>query len=84
MHHQYGISVVVSQTSFRGGTVGDIVECCLFFQSMRHFTFEYENMVLNLFVSHQEPIKWSEQLPTLSLCNGTYTLRTIIFSFVLS
>ena len=31
--HQYGISALVSQTSFRGETVGGGVECCLFSQA---------------------------------------------------
>ena len=30
--HQYGISAVVSQTSFRGKTSGDVAECPLFSQ----------------------------------------------------
>ena len=42
-------------------TVGDIVECCLFSQAMRHSTYDYKNVALNLFGSHQEPITWSEQ-----------------------
>ena len=42
-------------------TVGDIVECCLFSQAIRHSTYDYKNVALNLFGSHQEPINWSEQ-----------------------
>ena len=42
-------------------TVGDIVECCLFSQAIRHSTYDYKNVALNLFGSHQEPINLSEQ-----------------------
>ena len=28
-HHQYGISALVSQTSFRGETIGDVAKCRL-------------------------------------------------------
>ena len=34
MHHQYGISALVSQTSFRGQTRGGVVKCWLFSQAM--------------------------------------------------
>ena len=29
-HRQYGISALVSQTSFRGETIGDVAKCRLF------------------------------------------------------
>ena len=44
MHHQYGISVLVSQTSFRGETVGGVAKCHLFSQA----TVMAENLVIIL------------------------------------
>ena len=40
MRHQYGISALVSQTSFRGETVGDVAKCGLFSQASI-FPFEF-------------------------------------------
>ena len=37
--HQYGISALVSQTSFRGETSGGITKCRLFYQLKVHHTF---------------------------------------------
>ena len=37
--HQYGISVLVSQTSFHGDTRGDVAKCRLFSQDLRHSQF---------------------------------------------
>ena len=34
-HHQYGISTLVSQTSFRGETVGGVAKCCLFSHTIK-------------------------------------------------
>ena len=31
--HQYGISTLISQTSFRGETSGGVAKCCLFCQA---------------------------------------------------
>ena len=39
MRHQYGISALVSQTSFRGETVGGIAKCRLFSQATMHARF---------------------------------------------
>ena len=33
MHHQYGISALVSQTSFGGETIGSVAKCWLFFKA---------------------------------------------------
>ena len=38
MHHQYGISVLVSQTSFCGETSGRVAKCRLFSQVIRVLT----------------------------------------------
>ena len=35
MRHQYGISVLVSQTSFGGETSGSVAKCRLFYQAKR-------------------------------------------------
>ena len=40
MRHQYGISALVSQTSFRGETVGGVAKCGLFSQATI-FPFEF-------------------------------------------
>ena len=34
--HQYGISALVSQTSFRGETIGGLAKCRLFSQAIKH------------------------------------------------
>ena len=36
--HQYGISALISQTSFRGDTSGDVVKCRLFSQATSYLT----------------------------------------------
>ena len=36
--HQYGISALISQTSFRGETSGDVAKCRLFSQATALFT----------------------------------------------
>ena len=34
--HQYGISALVSQTSFHGETIGGLAKCRLFSQAIKH------------------------------------------------
>ena len=41
--HQYGISALVSQTSFRGETSGDVAKCRLFSQATIH-VYNYTNL----------------------------------------
>ena len=49
--HQYGISALVSQTSFRLETSGGIAKCRLFSQAML-------DLVLSLIIQQEEPIEW--------------------------
>ena len=35
MHHQHGISALVSQTSFRGETISGVIKCQLFSQATK-------------------------------------------------
>ena len=51
MRHQYGISALVSQTSFRGETTGVIATCRLFSQAMLY------NLLKNLVPFSQVAIK---------------------------
>ena len=39
--HQYGISVLVSQTSFRGETSGGVAKCRLFSQAKHYDAFAF-------------------------------------------
>ena len=55
--HQYGISALVSQTSFRGETSGGVAKCRLFAQA----TFSTSL----LFRSFKATCKREQQLPTL-------------------
>ena len=52
-HHQYGISVLVSQTSFGGDTSGSIPKCRLFSQAIAklvpgHLIFKFFLLLFNL------------------------------------
>ena len=44
--HRYGISALVSQTSFRGETSGDVAECRLFFSRLRRGTWGVYGMAV--------------------------------------
>jgi len=58
--HQYGISVLVSQTSFRGETVGGVAKCRLFSQA----TVMAENLVILLW-----PFSMGETNPWQGVCH---------------
>ena len=49
--YQYGISALVSQTSFRGETSGGVEKCRLFSQAML-------DLVLSLIIQQEEPLEW--------------------------
>ena len=85
--HQYGISAVVSQTSFRGETGGGVVECVLFSQAIsaalglisRYSVFWCEDSEVNFvailaFQLIWSPIGWN--LVNLFLCGVMF-----IFAF---
>ena len=44
MHHQYGISALVSQTSFGGGTSGSVAKCWLFSQATINLVLKKPNL----------------------------------------
>ena len=73
-HHQYGISALVSQTSFHGETVGGIVKCHLFSQA----TVMAENLVILLW-----PISMGETNPWQGVCHQSIN-QSINQSFILT
>ena len=54
-HHQYGISALVSQTSFGGKTSGNVVKCRLF----SHAGLKLLNSVCESNEMNQDHQKWS-------------------------
>ena len=59
--HQYGISALVSQTSFRGKTIGGVAKCRLFPQAIKHqATIVFFRILLGLktFVPYWDPGKF--------------------------
>ena len=73
-HHQYGISALVSQTSFHGETVGGIMKCHLFSQA----TVMAENLVILLW-----PISMGETNPWQGVCHQSIN-QSINQSFILT
>ena len=73
-HHQYGISALVSQTSFHRETVGGIVKCHLFSQA----TVMAENLVILLW-----PISVGETNPWQGVCYQSIN-QSINQSFILT
>ena len=56
MCHQYGISALVSQTSFRRETSGGVAKCRLFSQS-RYICYEPISLYLSIWLNH---FKWTD------------------------
>ena len=72
-HHQYGISALVSQTSFHGETVGGIVKCHLFSQA----TVMAENLVILLW-----PISMGETNPWQGVCHQSINQSFILTRYI--
>ena len=55
--HQYGISVLISQTSFRGETSGDFAKCRVFFIGYSHVSVYYFTRICANIVTQIERLK---------------------------
>ena len=63
--HQYGISALVSQTSFRGETVGGVAKCCLLSQATwKENDIKIEKNLYTIFTAINFHSHWNMAMPS--------------------
>ena len=81
--HQYGISVLVPQTSFQREISGDVAKCWLFSQANWGVkSFKFANKKIHSEIFYEKNELYTEKHGNLNLCGKeTYPLATISASF---